>query len=142
MTRPRLTIYQLSSRRNRTYPNMRSIHSWRCAETCSLSRAILCLCMKSTGFSAQGGKETESGMVNEIKNTKIKSKRYPIFLWNKTNHTKLLSKLCCTKVNWVFICEHLREVKQLRNLSYLQEKITVRITLTIMTLVTINITII
>lgn len=56
---------------DRTYPNMRSIHSCKCAETCSLSRAILCLCMKSTGFSAQGGNETESGNSYEIKRHNI-----------------------------------------------------------------------
>lgn len=42
------------------YPNMRSIHSCKCSETCSLSRAIRCFWMKSTGFLAQGGSLTVS----------------------------------------------------------------------------------
>ena len=43
-----------------TYPNMRSIHSCKCADTCSLSRAFRCLCTKSTGVLAQGGSFTAS----------------------------------------------------------------------------------
>lgn len=50
-----------------THPNMRSIHSCKCADTCSLSRAIRCLWIKSTGFSAQGGSLTESEKLEVIK---------------------------------------------------------------------------
>ncbi|CAJ1848090.1 unnamed protein product, partial [Sphenostylis stenocarpa] len=39
--------------RKKAYLNMRSIHSCKLADTYSLSRAILCLCTKSTGLSAQ-----------------------------------------------------------------------------------------
>jgi len=44
----------------KTYPNMRSIHSCKWADTYSLSRAFLCLWIKSTGFSAQAGSFTVS----------------------------------------------------------------------------------
>lgn len=47
----------------RHYPKIRSIHSCKCSETCSLSSAIWCLWMKSTGLSAQGGRRTESETV-------------------------------------------------------------------------------
>jgi hypothetical protein len=53
----------------KTYPNIRSIHSCKWADTYSLSRAILCLCTKSTGFSAQAGSLTVSG------NTKVNDKQ-------------------------------------------------------------------
>lgn len=42
---------------DRTYPNMRSIHSCKCAETCCTLKSHLMLVQKSTGFSAQGGNE-------------------------------------------------------------------------------------
>lgn len=60
----------------KTYPNMRSIHSCKWADTYSLSRAILCLCTKSTGFSAQAGSLTESG------NAEVNNKRVTIYVWN------------------------------------------------------------
>ena len=51
---------------------MRSIHSCKCAETCSLSRAIRCLCTKSIGVLAQGGSFTEP---DESRTTSEKIKR-------------------------------------------------------------------
>lgn len=112
-----------SSERNlkvwkKTYPNMRSIHSCKWADTYSLSRAILCLCTKSTGFSAQAGSFTVSGNVkindNKSYNMHVNIKQCllkNLLAENLNEHTKLFSQLCCPKINWIFICEDLREVK-------------------------------
>lgn len=90
--------------RSRVYPNIRSIHSCKCADTCSLSRAIWCLWMKSIGLSAQGGSFTLSGTNNKTEITSYTLENLNLCRQHILRvHTKLVPHLRRTKINAILI---------------------------------------
>lgn len=97
------------------YPKIRSIHSLRCCDIYSLSRAERCFCMKSSALLAQGGSFTSPGSAQVYK-TIINNVLYNE-KWTSTTSEVPVQKLKsrCT-FSWYF--EHTTQTTTSINNSY------------------------